>query len=1636
MSQQHSDRDRLREEVVEYLFGCHEDPQSMKERLKTDPEAQEVLKEAEAWSSVLQDAAVEPVARLHLDSPPPARKQMVQPIAWYRRRGVIAAAVFLALLVSLPFVDWRVQEVQVARLASGGLHLVVSGPRGVPDGGSGRFRVETWRRNGSPGSASIKWTGYDQGGEVVIQGEEPDAQGSFDIDVPPRLAGIRRFEVQASDAFLERSVDLSLSPVAEAPLVHLSSDKPAYQPGQHAYLRAVVLDRLSLGPWKEGDDQKRVKSYRVRVIDPKGSPVFEATPWIEDGVVATAWTIPKDASGGNYTFEFRNGRNDCTVESLPLLVRKYQTPRLMKRITLDRASYAPGEVVVADIQVERVEGGELTDASVDVELLLAGSIVDEQLISPGPGGSCVVELRVPADAAPGEGRVSARITDGGLVETTMKPFVIVTGSLVVNFYPEGGDLIAGVKNRVYVEVLDELFRPVDARGKVASGRDEAISDFSTLHQGRGWFELVPELERTYELILESPGKMTFPLPTCQEKGVVLRSEDVGTGPGDPVRLSIYTPSEGPWIAGVFCRGVLVAQDVFRGAGWTSLEVPLPPQTAGVLRVTVFDQSLTPQVERLVHRSSGRSLVIEMRPSKEKTLPGASQRVDFVTRDEDGNPVSAILGVSVADRALQDLVSEPRVGISDQTWLLADVEDLEDLPEFLSSGENAERNVDLLLGTRGWRRFSWMDPDSLLAEHGDKARRLLLREGRPDAPLVKDDGGENWSVMASARNDARTSKQRAIVALLGACLLAILFGVIVAWSKVLRRYLPDRPLLRPLLGTTLTVATLAVPCLLAFFAIVEMKGKTVLQKEDRLAFFAGGEDVDFWFAFNPKNDVEQLEVDDAVAYIQDFDVEIAQAAAIVDGPGAIQNLALMGPKRDADPAVQYPSVFSNQSLDYLLGPNDEVADLKEGGVPHRVYAHRRKEGEAGHGRIDFTETLFWNPVLRTSPQGEASITFDLSDRVTTWDVNVDAHGAARVGQGKVDFEAVPPLFLEAKLPVEASLGDRLLVPVSATVSDKSVETVQVRVAAKGSLRLDDTEFEIDLVDGKGRLLLPITVDEEVPGRLAIICRGGRHEDRIGLSLRVVPRGFPHRVSKSGSLTTSAEFIVPIPQDSVLGSKTAELTLYPSPLADVLGGIEGMLRTPHGCFEQASSVNYPNLLVLSYLRSAGVVLPSIEEKARGLLKAGYTKLTGYECSTKGYEWFGSDPGHEALSAYGLLEFHDMNQVYDVDSTMVERTRNWLFSRRDGEGGFKQMERSLDTFGAAPENVTNAYITYALAVTDHDSLDLDTELDRQESRALESKDAYEVSLAALALEHGGRGQVADTARERLKTWQEKDGSLTGSSTSITSSGGKDLKVETTSFAVLAWLLDPDDIANAEEGVRFILSSRRGGGAFGATQATITALKALTEYAKIQRRIANPGTARLIINDLEIDSRSFGAGERGSISFLDFAGALVPGENRVRIELTGDNEFPFSLDCSYQATQPANDPDCRVGLTTRLAETSIEEGKSVALSLTVENRTSEGLPMALAVVGLPAGLHAPTSILDDLKEAGKIDFWETDGRELVLYFRGIAPSGKRELIIDLLAMVPGASTGPASRTWLYYTPEAKAWVEPLSIKIDPAIR
>jgi hypothetical protein len=526
-------------------------------------------------------------------------------------------------------------------------------------------------------------------------------------------------------------------------------------------------------------------------------------------------------------------------------------------------------------------------------------------------------------------------------------------------------------------------------------------------------------------------------------------------------------------------------------------------------------------------------------------------------------------------------------------------------------------------------------------------------------------------------------------------------------------------------------------------------------------------------------------------------------------------------------------------------------------------------------------------------------------------------------------------------------------------------------------------------------------------------------------------------------------VNLPETWVKGTLKVHAHVYPSTLANLVKGLEGLLREPGGCFEQTSTSNYPNLLILNYLKETEQSRPDLEERARGMLARGYEKLTSFECpytqvGKHGYEWFGAqNNAHEALTAYGLMEFRDMARVHKVDPAMLDRTRTFLMGQKDGKGGFKRNPQALDTFGRAPEDVTNAYIVWAITESGKDD-DVTKELDALAGQAKTSKDPYFLSLVANSLLNRDRRKEAVDLLKVVKGGQKDDGHVEGAKTSITASGGRDLEIETTALAVLGWLKahQPDEFTTAtEKAVKWIGQQRGGYGGFGSTQSTILALKALIAHARENKKTAEAGEVTLYVGDQKV-TKSFAAGTQDAID-LDLPEpekSLKPGKNVVRVEITGKNNFPFTVAWSYNTLQPASAEKVAVKLSTKLDRDTVTEGDSVRLNVHVENASGQGQGMAVAVVGLPGGLTIPedlkqlkelSALRNEGKERGPIDAFEIRGRELVLYWRDLAPDKKIDVPVDLICRVPGEYRGPASRAYLYYNADHKDWVAPLQVSI-----
>jgi len=703
---------------------------------------------------------------------------------------------------------------------------------------------------------------------------------------------------------------------------------------------------------------------------------------------------------------------------------------------------------------------------------------------------------------------------------------------------------------------------------------------------------------------------------------------------------------------------------------------------------------------------------------------------------------------------------------------------------------------------------------------------------------------------------------------------------------------------------------------------------------------------------------------------------------------------------------------------------------------REYAHALLPNRQAGDRKDFSETLYWSAGTRTDARtGEATVRFFLNDSVTSFKAFADAFdGQGALGAGSAPVRSVQPFYLEAKLPLEVTSGDILQLPLALVNGTSDVlGNATVSARASGALRFPSLAPVTLQPEQRARRLMELRMaDVASTMDLTFAANAGGYADTVTRRLVVKPSGFPVRQAFGGrvgpDLPASHRLI--LPEKMVPGSLTARAVVFPSPLANLTESLAALLQEPNGCFEQTSSTTYPMTMAQQYFLSHTGVEPALVESAKEKLERGYKRLTGFECSEHGYEWFGENPGHEALTAYGLMQFNDMKQVREVDAAMLSRTRAWLLQQRDGQGGFNRKRRALHVW-VEDKDTSNAYILWSLL--EAGERDVQPEVAALKEAAAKSQNSYMVALAANVMALTGNKADASRLMARLAQKQDASGVVGGATQSIVGSGGEALQVETTALAVLAWLKAPAHAENAERAMKF-LSDACKGGRYGSTQSTVLALKAILAYDATHAHPKAPGQLRLYVDGQAVgEPLRFDGNTQGVLALPDFASRLGPGERNVELRMEGGAAMPYSLVIDYHALTPATSKQSPVGLTVELEKARMIEGEPVQAQAMITNKSGQHLATVVAIIGLPGGLEPRHDQLKELVKKGTIDAYEVRGREVVVYWRGLEANGRRDVPLSLLAAVPGTYTGPASRAYLYYTDEHKTWRDGLRVEIQP---
>ncbi len=677
------------------------------------------------------------------------------------------------------------------------------------------------------------------------------------------------------------------------------------------------------------------------------------------------------------------------------------------------------------------------------------------------------------------------------------------------------------------------------------------------------------------------------------------------------------------------------------------------------------------------------------------------------------------------------------------------------------------------------------------------------------------------------------------------------------------------------------------------------------------------------------------------------------------------------------------------------------------------------------KTDFRNCTYWNSTIHTNKLGIANFEFYNSDENTSFKILAEGISfKGEVGKNEYVFNVSEALQTDFKVPLYATVGDKILLPLRLKNNSDTQMNLNVRLLSRKEIVSNSDRFDFELKANESKMVyLPIEIKQsgEKSGILLIL-KGENFRTEIEKRIDIYDKGFPVSIDISGSNSKTETFDL---KNVMPNSIQSGFKLFNNPFAAISDGLKDMLREPSGCFEQVSSSNYPNIMALQLLNQ-GKLDNDFKAKALGFLKNGYQKLKNYESKDGGFEWYGGNPGHEALTAYGLLQFNEMKEFIEIDKSLETRTIKWLYSRKDNKGGFN-LNQGKYGLSYIKYEVNNAYLVYVLSEIGEKTFE--NEYESAYIEAIKSKDLYRVALCALASFNLNRKdrynelnsifskKINDSKLEKITAEQ-----------SIVSNYGKSLSVELVALYALSLLKENKITLEIINALDYINASKTSYG-FGSTQATALALKAITTYAKIAKSDKLNSDINLKINNLLIDTSV--KDKSGNIDIKNIEN-FNEGKNNFNLTINDDGKIPYLFYINYKTLLPLNSQLCKIDLKTKLLQKKIKLSETTRLEIEIKNKEKNVIFNPIVKIGIPGGTMVEPMQLNELIEKQIIDYYEIFGSELVLYFRDLAKSEIKKINIDLKAIIPGNYQAVASSAYLYYDNQNKIWNKGLEVEIE----
>lgn len=278
-----------------------------------------------------------------------------------------------------------------------------------------------------------------------------------------------------------------------------------------------------------------------------------------------------------------------------------------------------------------------------------------------------------------------------------------THAMSVHFFPEGGDLVKGLRSRVAFTVSDEEGRHVRTTGYITDKSGRQLATAETNADGRGTFVITPTDEPLYFVVKDPKNKdKKFELPAVRQHGCVMTLNMLDD---ETITAAVQSTQNlhGRMVGyAIIHDGTIIRCDTLTLNGSNTFSLSRQKMPEGVNQLTLFGTDGRIQSDRLffICPASSPADTIQITSTTTSLTPCCKVSFDIVAQ-----PNSSI-SFSAMDAGTMTNGTEGNM----KTWMLltSDLRGYIEHPDYYFEADDRTHReaADLLMLVQGWRRYDF------------------------------------------------------------------------------------------------------------------------------------------------------------------------------------------------------------------------------------------------------------------------------------------------------------------------------------------------------------------------------------------------------------------------------------------------------------------------------------------------------------------------------------------------------------------------------------------------------------------------------------------------------------------------------------------------------------------------------------------------------------------------------------------------------------------------------------------------------------------------------------------------------------------------------------------------------------------